>query len=113
MTFVLRNRMLKIAYAILPIAVSVLFSPLAQAKLDVDHVNQELASANRAVTEGHVREGLEALAKLLGSIDPAEDKDTYWRTSTLLIELLSQTENHSLASQILKGLIETKIPQSQ
>jgi CHAT domain-containing protein len=90
----------------------IVFSTPALAKLDVDQANQELISANKAVNEGHVKEGIEALTKLLRTIDPAQEKELYWRTSTLLIELLSLTENHSLATQVISELFATKIPQS-
>jgi CHAT domain-containing protein len=99
----------------LPLIISLVFllSTPTQAKLDADHLNQELATANRAVNEGHIKDGIEELTKLLRSIDPAEDKEAYWRTSTLLIELLSQLGTHSLATQIINLLIATKIPQTQ
>jgi CHAT domain-containing protein len=105
---------IKFRCAVSIIAVLTLFSTTpAQAKLDADHINQELASANKAVGEGHVKDGIEALTKLIRSIDPAEDKDAYWKTSATLIELLSLTENHSLAGQVLNELVATKVPQSQ
>ncbi len=50
---------------------------------------------------------------MLREIDPQKDKEAYWRTSTSLIEMLSQTENHALASQVINALIATKIPEGQ
>src|SRR6476620_4581682 len=110
----MRFSTMKIRYA-LPLIVVLVFvlSTPTQAKLDAEHFNQELAAANRAVTEGQFKDGIEALTKLLRSIDPEEEKDAYWKTSATLIELLSQTENHSLAGQVLYELVATKIPQSQ
>src|SRR6266852_6294899 len=115
LTFIfLRNSMMKLRYALPLIGVLAFVSSTpTQAKLDADHVNQELSASSRAVNEGHVKGGIEALTKLLRSIDPEEDKEAYWRTSTLLIELLSQLETHSLATQVINALIATKIPQTQ
>ncbi len=50
---------------------------------------------------------------LLGQIDPARDKDTYWRTAATLIDALSQTENYAEASKIISILVSTKIWESQ
>jgi CHAT domain-containing protein len=100
-------------YAALLIAVlTFLFSTPGQAKLDPDQIDRELASANKAVNEGHVKDGLDALTNLLKWIDPATEKDAYWKTSTLLIELLSQTENYSIADQFITTLVGTKIPEN-
>jgi hypothetical protein len=116
MTFALQSdSIVKLRYALpLIAALTFVFSTPTQAKLDIDHVNHELASANTAVNQGHVKEGIESLTNLLRSIDPSEEKDAYWRTSTLLIELLSQVEDHSSASQVINTLIlGTKVTQSQ
>ena len=105
---------MKLRYALpLIVVLAFVFSAPTQAKLDAEHFDQPLAAANRAATEGHVKDGIEALTKLLRSIDPEEEKDAYWKTSATLIELLSQTENHSLANQVINALVATKLPQSQ
>ena len=53
------------------------------------------------------------LISLLGRIDPAKDRASYWRISTLLIDILSQIEDHSEAAQLLNVLASTKIPEMQ
>lgn len=111
---ILRRNMLMLRCAIsLITALTFALSTPAQAQAPSTHVDEELASANRSFVEGRVKEGVERLTKLLREIDPQKDKDAYWRTSTSLIQMLSETENHSLAGQVLSALIATKIPESQ
>jgi hypothetical protein len=83
----------------------------ARAQVDPSRINQELAASNQSVIEGHIQKAVEGLRNLLSGIDPTKDKDAYWRTSSLLIEILSETENHILASQVISALIATKIPE--
>ena len=94
-------------------AMIVAFAIPARAQIDSSQVTQVITTANRSAVEGRVTEGVETLTKLLRDIDPAKDNESYWRTSTSLIELLSQTENHSLASQVINALIATKMSESQ
>jgi CHAT domain-containing protein len=104
--------MMKSILAIIAVLTAVV--PLAaSAQLDSSHVDRELASANHSLNEGHVKDAVEQIVKLLREIDPTTDKDAYWRTSASLIELLSQTENHSLASEVIHKVVATKIPESQ
>jgi hypothetical protein len=85
----------------------------AQAKVDSHYADEELATADRLVSEGHVKEGLDRLGVLMRQSDPWEDKDIYWRASTALAEFLGQVENYSQAAQVLNSIVLTKIPESQ
>jgi hypothetical protein len=76
----------------------------AFAQLDARNVSEEVSAAVRSVYEGHVNEGLGRLETLLGKIDSWKDKDAYWQASTTLVELLSQTEQHARASEVLRSI---------
>ena len=70
-----------------------LFAAVAQADTDAALVEAELTAANHTINEGHVKDGLERLVSLLRQIDPAKDKDAYWRVSTTVVEFLSQVSS--------------------
>jgi hypothetical protein len=85
----------------------------AQAQINPNFLNDELSAASRSISEGHVKQGRDRLVTLLRQIDPAKDKDSYWRTSATLVEFLSQIEDHPQALQVLNSIFSTKIPENQ
>jgi len=80
---------------------------------DAARVDTEMTAANRAIIGGHVKDGLDRLLSLLRQLDPAKDKDAYWRVSTTIVEFLSQVEDHTSATKVLEALLTTKIHESQ
>jgi CHAT domain-containing protein len=76
----------------------------ALAQVESRKVTEEVSAAVRSVHEGRVNEGLGRLETLLREIDSGTDKDAYWQASTTLVELLSQTEQHARASEILRSI---------
>jgi hypothetical protein len=84
----------------------------APAWADGNQYATELQTAKQQIFEGHVRECLDQLGGLLRRIDPNKEKDAYWVTATMLIEFLTQTENHALAGQVLGNLLSTKIAET-
>jgi CHAT domain len=85
----------------------------AQAEVDSHYVDAELIAAGKSVNEGHVKAGCDRIVALLRQIDPAKDKDTYWRISVTLVEFLSQIEDHDQAAQLLNSIISNKIHETQ
>ena len=85
----------------------------ARAQAAAISVDEHLTAASRSIIDGHVKDGLEGLKTLLGQIDPARDRDAYWRIATTLIEFLNQTENYAEAGKIIDALVTTKIWESQ
>src|SRR4051812_18538805 len=105
---------MKLGYALPSIAALalVLCTP-AQAQFDSNYINQEVASAGLSINQGRIAEGAEKLTELLQRIDPVKEKDAYWNASSVLVEAMSQIENHTLANQVINKLLATKIPESQ
>jgi hypothetical protein len=93
------------------VGVAALFVTAAQADTDAARLETEVTAANRAINDGHVRDGLDRLRSLQRQIDPTKDKDAYWRVSTNIVEFLSQLEDHASAAKVLETLIATKIPE--
>jgi hypothetical protein len=84
--------------------VTSMLSGSVSAQVDSRKVDEEISVAARAVYGGRVKEGLDRLNALLGQLDSSTDKDAYWRASTGLVELLSQTEQHARAGLDPAGL---------
>jgi CHAT domain-containing protein len=105
----------KMVGAIARAIVVVLFLALvgsARAGPDLASVEELVASALRAVEEGRVKDGIERLTGSFKHLDAAEDKTAHWRIGRTLVELLSQTENHTLATEVLRSLLSNKLPES-
>ncbi|WP_038973288.1 CHAT domain-containing protein [Bradyrhizobium genomosp. III] len=100
-------------YCAFLLAAALFFAPIsaAQSQFDQKQIDQALGSASHAINQGRVKAGIEGLVGLLAKLDPAKERDAYWRTSSTLVEYLSQAGNHQLATQILSALIATGIPQ--
>jgi hypothetical protein len=102
--------MLRYLTKLMMVVAASFFVAAAHAATDATHINDELAAASRSILGGHVKDGFDRLVSLLRQLDPAWDKDAYWRVSTTLVEGLSQVEDHASASIVLETLIATKIP---
>src|SRR5258708_4516466 len=105
--------MLRYMIKLLAVLAAALCASAAHADIDAARVEAEVTAANRTIIGGHVKDGLDRLVSLLKLIDPAKDKDSYWRVAGTLIEFLSQVEDHASAAKVLETLLASKIHEGQ
>jgi CHAT domain-containing protein len=103
--------MLRSLIKLVIVLTAVLLATAAKADTDAARIETELMAANRTINAGHVKDGLDHLVSLLKQIDPAKDKDAYWRVSTAIVEFLSQIEDQASVTKVLEALIASKIPE--
>jgi CHAT domain-containing protein len=82
---------------------------VAQAQDSASPPLEAFSAARQSILEGHVKDGIAALAALTRTIDATKQPDVYWRASSTLAEFLHQTENYSEESQVLFALVSANI----